>query len=105
MIARTLADSFFNRHDSIRLAANFVCLLANGFRIYFTPLLGGLLTFPSQYLFTIGQFEYLVLDRDRPGFLQGLPCLVVLGNLATVTHHFKYGAFTVYGQTFQTVLL
>ena len=54
------------------------CLLVIGFSIYFTPLIGVLFAFPSRYSFTIGQCACLVLDRDRPRFPQGLPCLVVL---------------------------
>ena len=45
---------------------------------YFTPLIGVLFTFPSRYLFTIGQIRYLALERDRPRFPQGYSCLVVL---------------------------
>ena len=39
---------------------------AFGFRYYFTPLTGGLFTFPSRYLFTIGEKRYLALP-DGPG--------------------------------------
>ena len=76
-----LADSFFNRHAiiprSLRIQDSH-CLLVIGFSIYFTPLIGVLFAFPSRYSFTIGQCACLVLDRDRPRFPQGLPCLVVL---------------------------
>ena len=57
-----------------------ISLLANGFRYYFTPLTGVLLTFPSRYLFTIGQFEYLALARGRAGFPQDFTCPAVLRN-------------------------
>lgn len=80
-----------------------VCLLANGFSIYFTPLNGGLFTFPSRYSFTIGQFEYLALDRDRPGFPQGLPCLVVLGNPLIQFSNVRYETITLYGCIFQNI--
>ena len=56
-------------------------MLANGFSNYFTPLSGYFSPFPHGTC-SIGQFEYLALDRDRPSFLQGLPCLVVLGRFA-----------------------
>ena len=64
-------------------AVHKLCLfVSKWFQVLFHSPLGGLFTFPSRYLFTIGQFEYLALDRDRPSFLQGLPCLVVLGIFA-----------------------
>jgi hypothetical protein len=37
-----------------------------------------LFTFPSRYLFTIGQYEYLALDLSRPDFRPDFSCLVVL---------------------------
>ena len=80
-------------------------MLVNGFRYYFTPLTGGLFTFPSRYLFTIGQFEYLVLEHDRPSFPQGFPCPVVLGNLARILFNLTYGAITLYGFASQRTLL
>ena len=65
---------------------------------YFTPLAGVLFTFPSRYLFTIGQTRYLVLERDRPGFPQGFSCLVVLRYKShSVSIHFTYGTVTLYG--------
>src|SRR6185295_16505813 len=39
---------------------------------------GVLFTFPSRYLFTIGQYEYLALDLSRPDFRPDFSCLVVL---------------------------
>ena len=37
-----------------------------------------LFTFPSRYLFTIGQYEYLALDLSRPDFIPDFSCLVLL---------------------------
>ena len=51
-----------------------------GFRYYFTPLFRVLFTFPSRYLFTIGEMWYLVLEHDRPRFTPGFTCPVLLGN-------------------------
>ena len=45
-----------------------VCLLAYGFRYYFTGPLGLLFTFPSRYSFTIGHDMYLALPRGRGRF-------------------------------------
>ena len=59
------------------LVPNFLCLLANGFRFYFTRFLTLLFTFPSRYLFTIGRQEYLALGDGSPRFSQGI-CPMVL---------------------------
>ena len=74
-------------------------LYAYGFRYYFTPLFGVLFTFPSRYLFTIGEIWYLALDVDPPIFTQDFTCLVLLvshkvlrlrGRFATMHHtHFR----------------
>ena len=75
----------------------------DGFRFYFTPLLGVLPTFPSQYWYTIGLLGVFSLagwsPRIQTGFhvsrptqvplLMRLPCL--------------YRTITVFGRTFQIV--
>ena len=38
-------------------------LVGARFQVYFTALTGLLFTFPSRYLFTIGDVEYLVLPE------------------------------------------
>ena len=55
-------------------------LKAHGFRYYFIPLIGVLLTFPSRYLFTIDLEEYLALDHSRPKFRQDFTCPALLKN-------------------------
>ncbi len=53
-------------------------LYAHNFRLYFTPLPGVLLTFPSRYLFTIDHKTYLALEGGPSGFRQGFTCPVLL---------------------------
>jgi hypothetical protein len=48
------------------------------FQYYFTPLTGGLFTFPSRYLFTIDLATYLALEGDPPRFPPDFTCPVVL---------------------------
>ena len=89
----------------LRLAATpsshlLVSIKVSGY--YFTPLTGVLFTFPSRYLFTIGQIRYLALERDRPRFLQGSSCLVVLRYTDHgANNYFIYGTITLYGGPFQ----
>jgi hypothetical protein len=45
-------------------------LWANSFRIYFTGLTDLLFTFPSRYLFTIGDPGYLALAGNTADFTQ-----------------------------------
>ena len=49
-------------------------LYAHNFRLYFTPLPGVLLTFPSRYLYTIDRKTYLALEGGPSGFNQGCTC-------------------------------
>ena len=53
-------------------------LVSIWFQILFHSPSGVLFTFPSRYLFTIGQYEYLALDLSRPDFQPDFSCLVVL---------------------------
>src|SRR6185295_3658492 len=53
-------------------------LVSIRFQILFHSPSGVLFTFPSRYLFTIGQYEYLALDLSRPDFRPDFSCLVVL---------------------------
>ena len=53
-------------------------LVSIRFQILFHSPSGVLFTFPSRYLFTIGQYEYLALDLSRPDFQPDFSCLVVL---------------------------
>ena len=65
------------------------CCELYGFRIYFTPLFGVLFTFPSQYLFTIGEKWYLVLEHDHPRFTPGFTCPTLLRNTNSLLLGFK----------------
>ena len=49
-------------------------LYAHNFRLYFTPLPGVLLTFPSRYSFTIDHKTYLALEGGPSCFNQGFTC-------------------------------
>src|ERR1700733_7678160 len=76
-----------------------------GFRYYFTPLTGVLFTFPSRYLFTIGQPVVFSLAGWSPRIPAGLH--VSCGTRVPVRVHpnFNYRAFTVYGRPFHAVRL
>src|SRR3970040_420413 len=77
------------------------CLWARGFRYYFTPLNGGLFTFPSRYLFTIGRQEYLALDGGPPSFPHERPSTWYSGGRSRRPIAFTYGAVTLSGPPFQ----
>ena len=64
-------------------------LVSIWFQVLFHSPCGVLFAFPSQYLFTIGEKWYLVLDRERPSFTQGFTCLVLLGNINSLLLGFK----------------
>ena len=55
-------------------------LLVCGFRIYFTPLIGVLFTFPSRYLFAIDHQKYLALEDSAPRFKRNFSGSVLLEN-------------------------
>ncbi len=79
------------------------CLYAYGFRFYFTPLTGVLFAFPSRYWFTIGQQGVFSLGGWSPHVQTKFHVL-----RPTRFHDkfiFEYGAITLYGVTFQTLLL
>src|SRR3989338_7290445 len=75
------------------------------FQVLFHSPSGVLFTFPSRYLFTIGDNGYLALERGRPRFPQGFTCPVVLGYCLELSFGFTYTTFTFYGRLFQIVLL
>src|SRR5919107_4551014 len=74
----------------------------HGFRYYFTPLTGVLFTFPSRYLCSIGRRGVFSLGSWSTQIPTGFhvsrgtrkPCK---GD----TEPFTYGAFTLYGGSFQ----
>ncbi len=130
---RQLLGLFFNRHDitraprekirnsksEIRKVSNFdirasnflvrsvssVCLLVDDFSFYFTPLTGVLFTFPSRYLFTIGGRKYLALASGLARFPQAFSFPVVLRIFRRKIKDFSYGAVTLFGRPFQSILL
>ena len=75
---------------------------ARGFRLYFTPLLGVLPTFPSRYWFAIGLRQYSAL-RDGPrGFGQDSTCPALLRCPELLTTRCPYGGVTLCAGVFQT---
>ncbi len=81
---------------------------------------GVLFTFPSRYLFTIDHKICLALAGGPAGFRQGFSCPALLElncvitdaapifddrNKHKVSFAFAYLAITVFGQSFQTILL
>src|SRR4051812_14455335 len=77
------------------------CLWARGFRYCFTPLIGVLFTFPSQYSCTIGRQEYLALDGGPPSFPHERPSTWYSGGRSGGRVAFAYGAVTLFGMPFQ----
>ncbi len=49
--------------------------------------------------------EYLALGGGPPRFTPGFPCPMLLGWLPRVAYSFTYGAITLFGRSFQNVLL
>lgn len=75
------------------------------FQVLFTPLPGGLFTFPSRYWCAIGDRRYLALDDGAPSFAQSSTDSVLLGKFPRRCCGFGYGAFTLYGAVFQPLPL
>ena len=75
------------------------------FHVLFHSPYGVLFTFPSRYLFAIGRSQYLALEDGPPGFLQDFSSPVVLGKFLWRYCLFKYETFTLYGASFQKLLL
>ena len=79
-------------------------LVNTGFQVLFHSPHGVLFTFPSQYSALSVTEEYLALRGGPRLFPQGSTCLVVLWILPC-TSPFRFGAFTLSGRPFLTVLL
>ena len=75
-------------------------LVNTGFQVLFHSPPGVLFTFPSQYYALSVTKEYLGLGGGPPDFPQGSTCLVVLWILP-LSIAFMYGAFTLFGRSFQ----
>ena len=77
-------------------------LVDTRFQVLFTPLTGVLFTFPSRYLFTIGRRGVFSLGswstRIPTGFHVSRG---TRGHYKEVTKPFAYGAFTLFGGSFQ----
>jgi len=56
-------------------------------------------------LFTIDLAHYLALDGGPPRFKPDFTCPTLLRILLLYGMHFKYGAITLYGGSFQNLLL
>ena len=80
-------------------------LVRTKFQVLFHSPSGVLLTFPSRYLFSIDRKIYLALGGGPPGFSQGFTCPDLLDTINDKLYSFAYQAFTVYGRSFQSVLL
>ena len=63
--------------------------------LFHSPL-GVLFTFPSRYLFAIGDQGYLGLEGGPPDFPQDFSCPVVLRKCIRRHELFVYGAITLY---------
>ena len=105
----TLVGSFFNRnavtHLRIKLGG-LQLLVSVRFQILFHRPPGLLFSFPSLYLFTIGQEEYLALPHRRGCFLRDFSGLVVLWIWKQEEMNiFAYRTITVFGSTFQWIQL
>ena len=78
-------------------------MYASGFRFYFTPLPGFFSPFPHGTGSLSVDDEYLALEDGPPLFKQDFTCPALL-----YYHHnmpFIYGAITLYGYSFQSILL
>ncbi len=102
---RKLVGSFFNRHAVIG-RGRLPLFVSMWFQVYFNALIGLIFTFPSWYLFTIDHKKYLVLEHSRPRFTRDFtsPALLV-NNSHRAIFFFIYWTFTVFGWSFQTILL
>src|SRR5699024_8633742 len=80
-------------------------LVSVWFQDLFTPLLGVLFTFPSRYWFTIGLLKVFSLTRwywlIHTGFLWSR----ATQDTDLQKRRYKYGTITLFGRTFQIVLL
>ena len=75
------------------------------FQVYFTPLTGVLFTFPSRYWFTIGRQVVLSLGGWSPQIPTGFHVPRGTRESPRALQGFGYGAVTLSGRPFQTILL
>ena len=100
----TLVGSFFNRNAVTDLRP-LQLLVSIWFQKLFHRPPGLLFSFPSLYLFTIGQEEYLALAHRRACFQRSFSSFVVLENNTVGLRVFAYRTVTVFGTAFQRFLL
>ncbi len=100
----TLVGSFFNRNAVTDLRPLQLLVSVRFQKLFHRPP-GLLFSFPSLYLFTIGQEEYLALAHRRACFQRDFSSLVVLEINTTGLRIFAYRTITVFGSIFQWILL
>ena len=80
-------------------------LVGTRFQVCFTPLTGVLFAFPSRYLFAIGHRLVFSLGGWAPRIRTEFHVFRPTWDAAGLRFAFEYGAFTLFGRPFQTVLL
>ena len=109
LVTRWIVLQKARRHRTNRLRL----LVRTQFQDLFHSPSGVLLTFPSRYLYTIDRKIYLALEGGPSSFSQDFTCPDLLDNEAPrraplqmiKLHHLTYLAITVFGATFQRLLL
>ena len=80
-------------------------LVGNWFQVYFNPLTGVLFTFPSRYWFTIGRLLVFSLTRWSAQIHTGFHVSRATQDTSRLFLVFAYGSITLFGSTFQRILL
>ena len=80
-------------------------LVGNWFQILLTPLTGVLFTFPSRYLYAIGQRVVFSLTQWSAQIHTEFHVFRATQDSLRLCRDFDYGTITLSGQAFQLVLL
>ena len=80
-------------------------LVSTRFQVLLTPLAGVLFTFPSRYWFTIGRRRVFSLTTWSSWIPAGFHVSRGTQVPAASRTTFTYGAVTLFGRSFQTILL
>jgi len=80
-------------------------IVGRRFQVLLTPLTGVLFTFPSRYWFTIGRHLVFSLTQWSAQIHTGFHVSRATQELPRSALVFGYGAFTLYGASFQKLLL
>ena len=80
-------------------------LVGNWFQVSFIPLTGVLFTFPSRYWFTIGRLLVFSLTRWSAQIHTGFHVSRATQEHPRFSLVFGYGSITLYGSTFQKIIL